>query len=127
MVERVRGPDTAVLVSFFSSGRMGVMQHCYIFTDGEQGMVRFVNDWAIQGGGPGAAAPGVSMPDAQRSALDAAIGRLPASQAFAHDADAFYVSWDDKGKWNTRTYDRTKLPLAVLEFCKLVNIPESWF
>jgi hypothetical protein len=122
----VRHTDTVVLVSFFGNGRMTVAQHCWICADGSRGMVRFMTNWAVQGGGAETGVPGATMPAAQRTALSAALARLPASQTFGGDADAFLVSWDDGGKWVTRTYDRTKLPPEVLELCKLVSIPPTW-
>ena len=48
------------------------------------------------------------MPSTDISALDAVLRHLSADQKFAHDADAFLVSWDDHGKWITRTYDRNR-------------------
>lgn len=123
----VRRSDLTVVVSFFSGGSMKCIQNCFIYRDGRRGMVRFVFNYAVQGGGDGEPRPGASMPPAQRRELDAAIGRLPPDQPFAHDADAFFVSWEENGNWRTRSYDRTKLPSGVLKFCDLVGIPSTWF
>jgi hypothetical protein len=123
----VRRSDLTVIVSFFSAGNMKCIQDCFIYRDGRRGMLRFVLDWAVQGGGDGDSRPGVSMPVTQRSELDAAIGRLPPDQPFAHDADALLVSWEENGKWRTRSYDRTRLPPGVLKLCNLVGIPSTWF
>lgn len=119
--------DISVLVSFFSHGEMSCIQHCWVRTDGKRGMIRFVQNWAVQGSGDAATQPGVSMPTAQREALDSGIRQLPPDQPFTKDADAFLVSWNDAGTWHARTFDRTKLPPDVLRLCDLVGIPTSWF
>jgi len=116
-----------VLVSFFGNGRLNVVQHCYIFADGGNGMIRYVQNWAIQGGGEDASFSRASMPVAQRSELDAAIKNLPPSGVFSRDEDAFFVSWKVDGTWATRVYDRTSLSPEILRFCDLVNIPRTWF
>lgn len=123
----VRRPETTVLVSFFNNGRLSCMQHCYVFRSGESGMVRFVYNWATQSGGPRTGNPDVSMPETQRAALDEAIRNLPPAQPFEHDADAFIISWDDAGTWRTKIYNRRSLPPEVLDLCKLVDVPPTWF
>ena len=115
--------DKVVIVSLFDNGHMGIVQHCYVYSDGGKGMIRYT-EYAIQGGGgSGSNNP---MPASERTALDAAISRLPAGQTFSNDADAFLVSWSSGGKWTTKTYNRTQLPQEVLDLCDLVNIPHTW-
>ena len=122
----VRHADMAVLVSFFN-GRMTVAQHCFVFRDGAAGAIRYVWNWATQGGGPQAALRGVRMPEAQRAVLDAALRALPPDQPFARDADALVVGWEDGGgRWRERTYDRTRLPPEVRALCELVGVPLTW-
>jgi hypothetical protein len=38
------------------------------------------------------------------------------------DADVFFVSWNDGGKWTTREYDHARLPAEVLKLWRLVAI-----
>jgi len=120
----VRTSNTVVLVSFFSGGQIHLMTNCSIYHDGIRGHVTLFKN--VRMGVSGLHGHDGPMPEAQRSSLDAALGRLPVSQTFARDADAFLVSWDDGGKWITRTYDRTKLSPEVLALCNLVGIPPEW-
>jgi hypothetical protein len=118
-VKNVRGPDTGVLISFFSGGSKNVIQHCYLGRSGHPESICFTPVGFYYGGG-------ASMSDAQRAAIYAALGRLPASEPYKRDADAFFVSWNDGGKWTTRTYDRIKLPPEVRDLCTLMLIPPTW-
>lgn len=118
-VENVRGPDTGVLISFFIGGSQNAINHCYLGRSGHPESICFTPIGFHYGGG-------ASMSDAQRAAIYAALGRLPASEPHKRDANALLVSWNDSGKWTTRTYDRTKLPPEVRDLCTLMLIPSTW-
>jgi hypothetical protein len=123
----VRRSDLTVVVSFFGEGDMKCIHDCFLYRDGRRGSIRFVFNYAVQGGGDRDFRPGALMPAAQRRELDAAIGRLPPDQPFAHDADAFFVSWEENGKWRTRSYNRNGLPSGVLKLCNLAGIHSTSF
>ena len=51
---------------------------------------------------------------------------LPSSQGYRRDDDATFVSWEDAGKWTTRSYDRMRLPRDVRELFTAMKVPETW-
>jgi hypothetical protein len=118
----VRGPDTIVLVSFFANGNTGSAMRIVTMRNGKTSQAGFSKDFGQHGMLPAGRVAGPTIPTPAYPVLRT----LPPSQPLTHDADAFLLSWEDTGVWNTRVYDRTKLPAEVQELCKQMNIPPTW-
>ena len=122
--DRVRIADTILLVSFFNTGRMEVMTHCFMLRDLSSGGITITLQ-AIHGRSPSLVPTNRIYPEPP-SSLMRALRRLPASETYAHDRDANFISWEDAGKWTTRSYDRTRLPREVRLLFTFMKIPDTW-
>lgn len=115
----VRNEDTVVLISFFNGGQMDVAQHASITGERSLRHTRLVQNWAMQGG----ASP---IPAEKFESIYAKLTALPETDAHKRDGNAFFVSWQNDGKWITRNYDLTRLPPGVQQLLPDMGIPDTW-
>jgi hypothetical protein len=121
---RVRDANTILLVSFFNTGRMEVLTHCYMMRDHSMGQLG-ITIQAIHGRFP-AGKPMEKIPMGKPHPFLELLKRLSDSQGYRRDDDATFVSWEDAGKWTTRRYDRTRLPPEVRDLFRAMKIPDTW-
>ena len=117
---RIRGADTIVLVSFFNTGRMEVITHSFMMRDHSIGQLVYTIQ-AIHGRFPAGRRMG-KIPTGPHPLLKFLRG-LPSSQGYRRDDDATFISWEDAGKWTTRSYDRMRLPREVRELFSAMKVP----
>lgn len=108
-----------VLYTTWFLGRPGVNMWLQTDSGGHVLQSRDVFNWANQ------AAQGVTLPASKLAALQSAMKTLPDNEPPAQVGDLLFVTFQVKGQWVNRIYDRSHLPQQVEKLYKITGFAPS--
>jgi hypothetical protein len=115
-----KSKDLMLYMTWLADGDPRVAYQCHASHKGGIMSYRNVFDWAIQGSHT------TQLDEPQLESLKMSIKSLPEGAKSPPLADLLIVSYRDGEIWNTHTYDRKKIPVAVKEIYKVTGCT-NWY